>query len=40
MTAPTGKHANPKDPHADSVLELTPDEAAPPDKPTIEEKVK
>lgn len=40
MTAPTGKNANPKDPHADSVLELTPDEAAPHERPTIEEKVK
>src|SRR5688500_11174789 len=41
MTAPTGK--NPQDrpeEHADSVLELTPAEAAPPERPTIEEKVK
>ena len=42
MTAPTGKNPPDRrgDPHADSVLELTPEEAPPPEKPTIEEKVK
>jgi amino acid transporter len=40
MTTDIGKTPTPSHPLEDSVLEFKPDQVAPPDKPTIEEKVK